>query len=214
MDHYVNYSDSILLTLLKNGDEAAFTTIYNRYWEKLLFVAGTKFRELSMAEEMVQDIFLDLWNRRATLQIDGKLESYLAVAMKYKVINAQARLKKLLEYQKAEAHKNLHDNSTNEWLSFQELKHKLSVHVSSLPEKCRITYQLSREHGLSQKEIARHMQVSEKAVEANLSRALKSLKKALNHTPFLLAIICSHNFFLETCRDLTFSVALITAGLI
>ena len=180
MKSYNNFNDDYLITLLKKNDDQAFTAIYNRYWDRLLFVAGVKFRDLAMAEEMVQDVFLDLWNRRSTLEITSSLEAYLAVSMKYKVINAQAKLKHASDYENYTLHHQpLQDNATQDWLNFQELQHQLSKLVSSLPEKCRITYQMSRELGLSQKEIAHRMHVSEKAVEANLSRAVKSLRKAI-----------------------------------
>ena len=175
-----SYSDKELLSLISKSDDKAFTELYNRYWDKLLFISGIKFRDLSVAEEMVQDVFLDIWNRRLELNITGELEAYLAVSMKYKVINAQAKLKRATEYQQYSLiRKTQQDNSTEEWLSFNELKGRLSLLVSKLPEKCRITYLLSREQGLSQKEIAIKMHVTEKAVEANMSRAVKSLRIAL-----------------------------------
>lgn len=180
--NYDCQSDTLLLELLKKGDDKAFTAMYNRYWDRLLFIAGIKFRDLAVAEEIVQDVFLDLWKRREELEITTGLEPYLAVSVKYKVINAQAKLKRAMEYRQYAVHHNpLHDNDTEEWLRFRELKHKLSRLVSALPEKCRITYQLSREEGLSQNEIAARLNVSKKAVEANLSRALKSLRKAFSH---------------------------------
>lgn len=176
-----SYSDKELLTVIASGDNNAFTELYNRYWDKLLFIAGAKFRDLSVAEEMVQDIFLDIWNRRSALNITGDLEAYLAVSMKYKVINAQAKLKRSVDFQQYLLHNQTEqDNSTEEWLSFHELKDRLSLLVSKLPERCRITYQLSKELGFTQKEIAAHMEISEKAVEANLSRAMKSLRLVIN----------------------------------
>jgi RNA polymerase sigma-70 factor (ECF subfamily) len=176
------YTDQELFRLLRQNDEAAFTELYNRYWEKLLFIAGIKLRDLAIAEELVQDIFFDLWQRRSQLELTGEPSHYLAVCMKHKVINAQAKRKRALDYQaysgKLSARE---DNSTEHWLSFEELKDKLASLVARLPEKCRITYQLSREAGLSQKQIARKLQVSEKAVEGNLSRALKALRIGLSH---------------------------------
>lgn len=177
---YSTYSDASLLLLLSQADHKAFTEIYNRYWDRLLFIAGIKFRNLAIAEEMVQDIFLDLWNRRAEIRITGELEAYLAVSMKYKIINAQARLKRSLAYRHSAMEGARSDNSTEEWVHFHELQGRLSRLVHQLPEKCRITYQLRREEGLSQKEIARRLNISEKAVEANLTRALKSLRTALH----------------------------------
>jgi len=176
-----SYSDKELLTAIAGGDNNAFTELYNRYWDKLLFIAGAKFRDLSVAEEMVQDIFLDIWNRRSELKITGELEAYLAVSMKYKVINAQARLKRSADFRQYLLHcQTEQDNSTEDWLSFHELREKLSLLVSKLPERCRITYQLSKELGYTQKEIATHLEISEKAVEANLSRAMKSLRLVLH----------------------------------
>lgn len=173
-------SDKELLSLVSKSNDRAFTELYNRYWDKLLFIAGIKMRDLAIAEEMVQDIFFDIWNRRETLNVTGELEAYLAVSMKYKVINAQAKLNRNAEYQRyLFDHVALQDNSTEEWLSFNELREKLSLLVNKLPEKCRITYQLSREDFLTQKEIATKLKVSEKAVEANLSRAKKFIRLAL-----------------------------------
>ena len=182
---FLSYTDKELLSAIADGDSNAFTELYNRYWDKLLFIAGAKFRDLSVAEEMVQDIFLDIWNRRSTLQINGELEAYLAVSMKYKVINAQAKLKRSAEFQQHLLHhQSEQDNSTEEWISFHELKERLSLHVSKLPERCRITYRLSKELGYSQKEIAAHLAISEKAVEANLSMAMKSVRLAMSHIRF------------------------------
>lgn len=186
-----SYTDQALLCLLQQGDEKAFTELYNRYWEKLLFIAGIKLRDLSIAEELVQDIFFDLWQRREKLVLAGELSHYLAVCMKHKVINVQAKRKRAMDYQ-AYAGKRMEmaDNSTEHWLGFEELKGKLATLVAGLPERCRITYQMSRELGLSQKEIARTLQVSEKAVEGNLSRALKVLRTGLGHLhTFLLCLL-------------------------
>lgn len=175
------YSDRELVTLISKSNNEAFTQLYNRYWDKLLFIAGIKLRDLAVAEEMVQDVFLDIWNRRETLNITGQVEAYLAISMKYKVINAQAKHKKNAEYQRyLLGYAALQDNSTEEWLNFNELKEKLAHFVNKLPERCKLTYRLSSEACLSQKEIADKLDVSEKAVEANLSRAKKSLRLSMH----------------------------------
>ena len=178
--NYLSYPDAQLLSLMGTGDEQAFTELYNRYWERLLYVAGVRLKDLAIAEELVQDLFPDLWNRRETLDIQGEVGAYLAVSMKYKVINAQARQKRAIDYQQV-APTTAEDHSTEHFLSFQELRQRLEALVQGLPEKCRITYRLSREADLTHKEIASHLQVSEKAVEANLTRAIKSIRKGLSY---------------------------------
>jgi RNA polymerase sigma-70 factor (family 1) len=176
------YNDEALFQMMKQDDEAAFTELYNRYWKRLLFVAGVKLRDLAIAEELVQDIFLDLWNRREQMELSGKLGHYLAVCMKHRVIDAQARRKRAEDYARFAADKPETVGDTPEhWLRFEELRDELARLVAGLPERCRITYQLSREEGLTQKEIAHRLQVTQKAVEGNLTRALKALRTGLAH---------------------------------
>ena len=177
-----NYSDNGLFELVAQGNEAAFTALYERYWDKLFAVAANQLNDLSAAEELVQDLLLDLWQRRTSIRLTGELQAYLAVAMKYRVINVQARRKRFREYQQqAKTVQAGVDHSTEQWLHFDELRQQLAKYVNCLPERCRLAYQLSREQGLSHKEIAGAMNISEKAVEHNLSRAIKSLRHSLRH---------------------------------
>jgi RNA polymerase sigma-70 factor (family 1) len=175
-------TDTELLSLLREGNSAAFTEIYNRYWKKLFAVAGNKIRDLNEAEEIVQDIFVALWQRREVLQITDTLGAYLAVSVKYRVIKI---LDKRYHQQQYANHRSqtlsLLDDSTQEWLQFGELKTRLSELVADLPEKCRLVYRLSREAGYSQKQIAEELSISEKTVEAHIGKALKALRTGLNH---------------------------------
>lgn len=178
MQYYSSHTDLSLVRLLQQSDREAFTEIYNRYWERLFYVAGKKIKDLSEAESIVQDLFLDLWHRRETLEIESELSHYLAVAMKYRVINFQAKKERAVRYisQQPEGA----DTTTEEWLSFNELKGRLEKLVTQLPEKCRLAYHL-REEGLSQKEIAASMGVSENTVETHIGRALRFLRSGLTH---------------------------------
>lgn len=178
----LHISDQELLQQLPNCEDA-FTEVYHRYWDKLLFVAGVKLKHLAMAEELVQDIFLDLWKRRKQLSITGNLEVYLSVAVKYRIINAQAKMKREQAYLQQSPGAVIEPEIL---LDEKELHKNIQLLVSKLPEKCRITYHLSREEGLSLKEIARKMAVSQKAVEANLTRSLKLLRFGLKKMLFLL----------------------------
>jgi RNA polymerase sigma-70 factor (family 1) len=180
MKSYSSYQDHLLLKLLTKGNEDAFTEIYNRYWEKLFSVASNKVKDLSLAEELVQDIFLDLWKRRSTINITGELSAYLAVAMKYKVINAWVKQGRAEAFTQHASGFSMTDDSTREQLSFEELKDRLAVLVGKLPEKCQLVYRLSREVGLSQKQIAGHLDISEKTVESHISRAVKSIQSGLD----------------------------------
>ena len=181
----------MLVSLLKTGNERAFTELYDRYWKKLFVVAVNKIRDLYIAEELVQDVFSDLWVRKDTIELTGELHSYLAVAMKYRVINYQSKQKRARDYVSyATVHNPQSDNSTQETLRFEELKNQLAALVVQLPKRCQLTYRLSREQGLTQKQIAQQLDISQKAVERNLTRAMQSLKEGLGQVfsiflPFL-----------------------------
>jgi RNA polymerase sigma-70 factor (family 1) len=161
--------------------ESAFTEIYNRYWDKLLFVAALKLQNTAMAEEVVQEIFVDIWNRRERLSITVSLEAYLSVAVKYRIINAQLKLRREQDFISRQQEPVV--NADHE-LDEKELQKHYQLLISQLPEKCRITYRLSREEGLTLKEISRAMSVSQKAVEANLTRSIKLLRFGLRKIMF------------------------------
>lgn len=173
------HSDDDLLLLLQKGEHHAFREIYKRYWDKLLYIAGKKLDDLSEAESIVQDVFVDLWQRRETLEIKQQLAGYLVVAVRYRILNFMARQQRAKTYMR-EAARNLEsgDNSTEELLGFEDLRGWLEKMVASLPEKCRLAYRL-RGEGYSQREIAGYMKVSEKTVETHISRALKTLRAGL-----------------------------------
>jgi RNA polymerase sigma-70 factor (family 1) len=187
MDDYKNLTDLQLLAALKTGDHAAFTEIYNRYWDKLFSMAGHKLDHLEDAEEVVQNIFISLWNRRASLNITGTLSTYLAVSGKYRVIkmlDKQYHQKRYADYVGKGAWL---DDSTQQWLEFKELKAQLEQSVAQLPDKCQLVYRMSRENGFSQKEIAEKLSISEKTVEAHLGKAIKKIRSNLGM--FLMSLL-------------------------
>ncbi|MFA6944441.1 MAG: sigma-70 family RNA polymerase sigma factor, partial [Pedobacter sp.] len=143
-------------------------------------VASNKTGCLEEAEEIVQDIFISLWDRREEIIITTSLNAYLAVSVKYRVIKLLAKRN---QYNKYAVHSltilPLSTNSTEDWFEFEELKSRLEILVSNLPEKCRLVYKASREEGFSQKQIAEEFGISEKTVEAHIGKALKSLRTGL-----------------------------------
>jgi RNA polymerase sigma-70 factor (family 1) len=182
MYNYSILNDKELIDLLQVDDEHAFTEIYNRYWKKLFAIAVNKLRDLNEAEEIVQDIFVSLWKRRNMLEITDTLSAYLAVSVKYRVIkilHKQNTRQKYIDHSE-KALNSLYDDSTQQWIEFGELKNQLALFVADLPDKCRLVYQLSRESGFSHKRIALELGISEKTVEAHLSKAIKKLRTRLS----------------------------------
>ena len=173
--------DKVLTVLLQNGDELAFTEIYNRYWDKLFAIAANKLKDLDEAEEIVQDIFVSLWKRREEIGSIEILSPYLAVSVKYRVIKCLDKRNSRQKYTDySQRITSIADDSTEQWLEFEELRSRLAIFVADLPEKCRLVFRLSRESGFSQKRIASELGISEKTVEAHLGKALKTLRARLS----------------------------------
>src|SRR5580704_6235971 len=97
---YDSHSDEVLVRLMGAGDREAFAEIYRRYWDRLFYWGSKRLGDLGEAENQVQDVFVDLWRRRERLEIRGELNHYLAVALKYRIINYQARKYRADHYQR------------------------------------------------------------------------------------------------------------------
>jgi RNA polymerase sigma-70 factor (family 1) len=185
MSDFTSFSDNELLAMLNRQDEHAFNELYNRYWEKLFNAAYKRLKNAEAAEEVVQDLFTDLWLRRETLSIRQELPVYLFSAVKYLVIKQinKTAAKTSVIYNRAAIFQDS-DNSTEEWLIANDLKSHLQSRVELLPVKCREIYHLSREEHQSNKAIAQQLNISEKTVENQITKALKRLRASLNNFLF------------------------------
>ena len=188
--------DDELVLLLKGGSEPALTALYLRYWDRLLTVATNRLDNHEEAEECVQDVFFRLWQRREDLQLSHSLVTYLAVAVKYRVINAMDKLYRLRNrWESSYADLAKYEVfSAEDYLLEKELKEQIAGSINKLPEKCRIVFKLSREQGLTYKQIAADLDISEKTVEAHISKAMKDIRGNLAVTiPAFVAYIISQH---------------------
>jgi RNA polymerase sigma-70 factor (family 1) len=179
-------TDGELIGLISTGDKAAFTEIYNRYWKKTLAIAYNHTKDKSAAEEIVQEIFIGLWNRRAKIDIRVPAH-YLATAAKFAVFKtyyrAQKREQRLLNSLSFEE-----SHEIEELISARLLQEYINGLVEQLPERCRLVFKYSREAGLSIPEIAGEMDIAEKTVEAHLTKALRTIRGKLNESGALVAV--------------------------
>ncbi|AXY75506.1 RNA polymerase sigma-70 factor [Paraflavitalea soli] len=174
-----SHIESEWLRKLAQGDEVAFTEIYHQYWKLLFSVAANKLDNLTDAEEVVQEVFADLWKRRAEINIQQSLKSYLAAAVKFQVYSLlHKKYRQRLHEQDMQAPASISVH-VEEQYDLKELQQQLNQTVAQLPERCKLIYELSREKGLSHKEIAQTLDIAEKTVENQLTKALKHLRTSL-----------------------------------
>jgi len=188
MTDFNTYNDQELIVRLKDGDDLAFKALYVRYWKKLLHFASQKTADYYDAENIVQDVFASLWNRRTELNINSGIEAYLVVSVKYRIIKLYDKQRAQRIYaERTIAMGDVLDDSTQHYLDFEELRHRLEELIGSLPERSGLIYRMNKEDGMSHKAIAEELGMSEKAVNAQLVRIKKTLRTGLNS--FLGAIL-------------------------
>jgi RNA polymerase sigma-70 factor (family 1) len=185
---YSDLSDEKLLSLLKDGREEAFDYLYFRYRNKLISIAYNRLRSKEAAEELVQDVFADIWQKRQTLQIRNNLSSYLCTAIKYAVLD-HIRSQKTKDSYVAEMMKATESTSPSaeQEINFSELDFHLNKSIDALPEKCREVFTLSRFENYSVREIAEKLNISPETAKYHIAHALKTLRVSLKHV---------YNFFL------------------
>lgn len=171
--------DHLLVLGLHQGKSAAFEEIYSRYWFKIYRIALNQTGNKEEAEELVQDVFLSIWNRRA-VSVIKKLDLYLVVSVKnrvYDFIRSQINFRK---YQEHIIFKEIDFHfDTEEFVNYTELANAVEKVLSLLPEKSMTIFKKSRFQNMNTREIASQMQLSEKAVEYHITKSLKFLKEKL-----------------------------------
>ena len=185
---YSNLSDTDLLLLITDGQEAAFTEIYNRYWEQLVATGYYYTRSKEAAEEIVNDVLMGLWLRRASLEIHS-LAAYLGTAVKFAVFKALARKKRqnqVLGHQLSPEAEAAAHNDTEQQLDAIFMKEWLRGIVEQLPEKARLVFVYSRDEALSIKEIAEKLDLSPKSVEYHMTKALKTIRDSIRKMSIFL----------------------------
>jgi RNA polymerase sigma-70 factor (family 1) len=178
------YSDEGLLERLAMNDKAAFTALYRRYWERLFVTTVKVIGSKEDAADIVQEVFVSLWNRRRDLSLTSTLAAYLQTSVKYKAINYIEKnitrrnyLKTMGDVEAASP-----APSAEVLLHTKEVRELIQSVIGNMPPKMREVYQLSREEHLSHKEIAARLGISDETVKKHIQHALQLLKTALGQS--------------------------------
>lgn len=177
MMHHSELSDIELLERIKCDDMGAFDALYHRMWEPLYLFAYKRLKSKPDAEDVVQQVFMSIWERRATKNITSSFSNYLFTAVRYEVID---QLEKMLKDPQQTGH--IEDeilpgfNNALDNLYAKEMDQQISDYINNMPEQMQKIFRMSREEQLSPKEISESLAISEKTVRNQLSIAMNHLR--------------------------------------
>lgn len=173
--------DIQIINRLKKGDKFVLSELYDSYWKPLFISAYNILKNKQLCEDIIQDVFIALWNNRNKLDIKISIQSYLYACVRYKVFSEFKKNK----FKNVEIFEDLNQRfqySTPETkIMHKELVAQIEAIVTTLPKRCQEVYRLSRDKQLSHKEIAESLHISTKTVENHITYALKILKTNLGN---------------------------------
>ncbi|WP_183874550.1 RNA polymerase sigma factor [Pedobacter sp. AK017] len=180
MKDYTTLSDADLILSWKEGDEQAFSNLYKMYVMPLMRLAVSKTNSREIAEELVQNSFVKLYEHKRSIETNTSVQAYLFVILKNQILNHYRSQLVRNKYELHIAkHANAEDHSLIEQIESRELAALINMEIEKLPPKCREVFILSRKGFLSNKEIAAKLDISENTVEQHIRKAISKLRMSL-----------------------------------
>ena len=176
-------SDDKILETLNNGDEKSISILYEKYSKELFVSAYNMLNNKEVCEDILQEVFINIWNKRGHLKIKTSLKSYLYASVMYGVYGHYRKHNDKINVELLEGfntHVQLSNPETK--LIQKEIIYQINSIIESLPEKCRIVFEMSRNDQLSHKEIAKKLNISTKTIETHITKALKAIRSSLGNT--------------------------------
>ncbi len=182
----IQVEQEILIRHLKEGSETAYEILFKEYYLRLVMYAYRFLGDLELSKELVQDLFVTLFEKRESLHIQSSLASYLYKAVHNRSLNyIQAQKSKLNYTNHILNNAETLDDSIEQEMGRTELESALLEAIGELPERCRLIFKLNRFEGLSNSEIAQKLALSKRTVETQISKAIKLLRIRL--MPYMTA---------------------------
>ncbi|QEM13608.1 RNA polymerase sigma factor [Mucilaginibacter rubeus] len=172
-------ADHELLEMLRDDNITAFDVLFNRYWKSLFIAARTRLGDDEAAKDIVQNLLIDVWQKRGELQVNTSLEQFLFGAVKRKVLN-HFRSEAIRQNAMENALSRINDIIYKEenLVSYFNLEKIVSEEVEDMPVNMKRAF-LLRSDSYSVKEIAENLNLAEQTVSNNITEALKRLKRRL-----------------------------------
>ncbi len=182
-----------LINSIKEGNQKSFELVFKTYYARLCTFAFGYTKQMETAEDLVKDVFVNIWNNHKKLEIKTSISAYLFRSVKNACINYLERDKNRkflsideLKQQEIKIAEPLSTDYPISKILASELEDRIHTEIEKLPESCREVFKLSRFEGLSHKKIAEKLQISENTVKVQIYRALSKIKDALDSGSMLL----------------------------
>lgn len=181
---YATYSLDKLLQFVRESDNLAFDELYHRTWKKLYTHSFQKLRDEDLAKDVVQEVFVDLWNKRQLRDIRN-VEAYLTQAVKFKVIDRFRKKNFIVEEIANFADVLANSEFSDTKLLDDELDKLLNHWIDQLPSKRKEIFLLKYEEGLSSEEIGKLLNISTKTVQNQILNASTFLRSLMQKILFI-----------------------------
>jgi len=180
--------EKIIIEKYKEGDRSAFSTIFSVYYTDLVMFAITILNNADSSQEIVQDMFVKLWEDREKIVINTSLKSFLLKSVQNKCLDLLRHQKIKERYSSEFNHTALiHDYDTEGYVLRSELEFNIEKILNELPAEIAESFRLNRYEGLKYHEIAERLRVSQRTVEVRISKALQVLRERLKDY-FIIAL--------------------------
>lgn len=189
MEQYSSYSEKELLQRISEGDERAFREFFDRYKDRFYAVVLKMTRRDDLAQELVQDIFLTVWQNRASLTGIDNPDAYFFTAMYRKVYSHFKKLALERKFLRLIAESPAFQNITDETILAHETERLVNEAVSQLSRQQQLVFRLSKQDGLSREQIAEKLQISPHTVKNHLADAMQSIRAYLNRAALIYMLL-------------------------
>ncbi len=172
-----NTPDELLLTKVKQSDKEAFVAVYERYHKVLYVVSYRYLKEKGRAKDVVQDVFTTLWEKRESIQVDTRLKSYLYTMVRNRILNLIKREKRMVLSDWEDERETLADmGNLQPAIEDNHWQKSLYEAIDKLPKQKRLVCLLKVKEGLSNKEVAKKLNITEHTVKKHYTQSLARLR--------------------------------------
>jgi len=184
----MTFNQDLLIEEIRKGSTNSFNQLFTDYYQNLCRFAYTFVKDADISEEIVQELFISIWERRQTITIKTSARAFLYTSIKNRALNYIRNEKTRVGHEDDFAREqNSKVDSLINFCEQEELNHIIKQAISELPPQCRTIIELRQKHSLSNREIALQLNLSVKTVENQINISIKKLREKI--APYLSCIL-------------------------